>query len=263
MQLIKRLIIALIFIPLLLLIFWFGGIGFLSFLGLVVVLQLFELREMFLKKGFDIPILIIPLGMFIYIAIALEQYQYAIILVFIIFLYVISIDILRNRLNEAYSRLSAAMGALIYSPLFMAMVYRIRLLPDGRYLLLSLLGIIWITDSCAYFVGIYWGKHRGIFKASPKKSLEGFVAGIISAFLGAFVAMLLFDFSWWQCFALGFSVGLMGQWGDLIESVIKRDFDVKDSSNLLPGHGGLLDRFDSLMIAAPSFYAFAILFGWS
>jgi phosphatidate cytidylyltransferase len=98
--------------------------------------------------------------------------------------------------------------------------------------------------------------------ASEKKSAEGFIAGIITAFVFAYLLNLVvkaiwrFDLlaDWKDIFAYGIIVGIFGQLGDLMESILKRDFQVKDASNLLPGHGGILDRFDSLIVSAPLFY---------
>jgi phosphatidate cytidylyltransferase len=102
-------------------------------------------------------------------------------------------------------------------------------------------------------VGMNLGKHRGVFKASPKKSIEGFIGGIVFAFISAFAYKYVKDITITQAVFMAISVGFFGQFGDLIESILKRDFGVKDSGSLLPGHGGILDRFDSLMISAPAF----------
>lgn len=106
------------------------------------------------------------------------------------------------------------------------------------------------------------GKHRNIFAVSPKKSLEGFLAGILFAFIGAYVLYLCFrgvvDLKLLYLGAV--AAGLFGQFGDLAESLLKRDIGVKDSSNIIPGHGGMLDRFDSFIVAAPVFYALVYFF---
>ncbi len=263
MQLIKRLIMALIFIPMILFLFWSGGFGLLSFLAVVSLIQVFELREMFLNKGIELPVLFIPVSMIVYVTMVYNLHYYTLIVFFGIFSYILSIDVIKNRLEGASARVSAAMMILLYSPVLVSTIYKLHQLSQGSYFLVTLIGLIWITDSCAYFTGIYLGKKRDIFAASPKKSREGFIGGVVSALLAAIISKFIFDFNWGQVFALGFSAGIAGQWGDLMESVLKRDLGVKDSSNLLPGHGGVLDRFDSLIIAAPTFYTFAIIFGWS
>jgi phosphatidate cytidylyltransferase len=121
-------------------------------------------------------------------------------------------------------------------------------------MIIALLVLIWITDTFAYFIGMTLGKHRNIFIVSPNKSLEGFIAGIAFAFGFAFLFYKMGFLALKPALFAAFSAGIIGQFGDLFESLLKRDFGVKDSSSLLPGHGGLLDRFDSLMFAAPMFY---------
>jgi phosphatidate cytidylyltransferase len=121
-------------------------------------------------------------------------------------------------------------------------------------MLLGLMVTIWVTDSAAYFLGMSFGKHRNIFAASPQKSIEGFISGIIAAFITAFLLGMLFGYTNVQIIAMAVAAGIFGQFGDLFESILKRDAGVKDSSNLLPGHGGILDRFDSLLFAAPVLY---------
>ncbi|MGQ9819643.1 MAG: phosphatidate cytidylyltransferase [Candidatus Kapaibacteriales bacterium] len=119
---------------------------------------------------------------------------------------------------------------------------------------ISILGSIWICDSFAYFIGTAFGKHKLAPSVSPKKSWEGAIAGVIGAILSFYLFDTLFELSIKKGFLLLFSfvVGIIGQLGDLAESKIKRDFNVKDSSNLLPGHGGLLDRLDSIIFVYPT-----------
>ncbi|HPR18372.1 MAG TPA: phosphatidate cytidylyltransferase, partial [Candidatus Cloacimonadota bacterium] len=148
---------------------------------------------------------------------------------------------------------------MIYTAVFLACVYRLRLLENGAFYLFSLIGLIWLTDSAAYFAGRYAGRHRGIFPVSPNKSLEGFLAGIFMSYFAAFIFGYFGHYSVWQSLALGTSTGIFGQFGDLFESMLKRDVGIKDSSGFLPGHGGFLDRFDSFLVAAPTFYLFLIL----
>jgi len=125
----------------------------------------------------------------------------------------------------------------------------------GIYITLSVIALIWISDSFAYFVGMTLGKHRGLLKSSPKKSLEGFFGGLVTPFIAV---MIYYHFS--QEIPLKYlllsamSAGIFGQIGDLIESIFKRDCGIKDSSNLIPGHGGILDRFDSVLVAIPILY---------
>jgi len=117
-----------------------------------------------------------------------------------------------------------------------------------------ILGTIWICDSFAYFLGKAYGKHKLAPKVSPKKTWEGAIAGYAGAVLGFLVLSILFNLDLPLSFQFLFAsvIGIIGQVGDLAESKIKREFNVKDSSSLLPGHGGILDRFDSILSVYPT-----------
>ncbi|GAB6012791.1 phosphatidate cytidylyltransferase [Viscerimonas tarda] len=119
--------------------------------------------------------------------------------------------------------------------------------------LLALFIVIWVNDSFAYTFGVTLGKHRLFERISPKKSWEGFIGGAVCAVLSAVVFAHYFDalpLAGWLGFAL--IVVVFGTFGDLIESLLKRTLNVKDSGTILPGHGGILDRFDSMIFAIPA-----------
>jgi phosphatidate cytidylyltransferase len=122
--------------------------------------------------------------------------------------------------------------------------------------LIFVLMIIWSSDAAAYFIGKYFGKHKITPRISPNKSLEGFVAGIfVPAILAILVAPLIsINYSWYFLGIIGIGVAFMGILGDLFESMLKRGAGIKDTSNLIPGHGGFLDRIDSLLLAFPAYY---------
>ena len=258
MELIKRIIIGVIFIPLILAIFYIGGIALSSFLGLVVFIQMYELREMLIKKGITIPILILPISIVVFITSVYCGLHKILASIFLVFILVLGNDLFKNKLEGTLSRVSSSIFSVIYTAFFLSTIYRIRMMEKGAYLILSLIVLIWITDTFAYFAGKGFGKYRGLFKASPKKSLEGFIAGVVFAFLGAVVISRFVEFTLAQTLSVAISAGIFGQIGDLFESIIKRDVGVKDSSSMIPGHGGVLDRFDSLLVAAPVFYLLLI-----
>ena len=254
MELLKRVLIAVIFIPLILFILYLGGFALSIFLGLIVLIQMFEIREMFIKKGITIPVIMLPFSILVFISSAYFNLNMVIASLFLIFIFVLGNDLFRNKLEGSLSRISASLFSVIYTAIFLSSVYRIRNMENGAFLILSLIVLIWITDTFAYFIGRKYGKLRGIFQASPKKSLQGFLAGIFFAFLGAFFISKLVGFTNIQTLAVAISAGIFGQLGDLFESMLKRDVGIKDSSTIIPGHGGIFDRFDSLLIAAPIFY---------
>jgi phosphatidate cytidylyltransferase len=129
-------------------------------------------------------------------------------------------------------------------------------LERGAYGLYFLFGVIFLGDSGAYFIGAPFGRHKMTPVASPKKSWEGAVGGIVFACLGGLAARgLLFpDLPLWKALLTAAVVHAAAQVSDPLESLFKRAAGVKDSSNLLPGHGGLLDRVDSFLLAGPLFY---------
>ena len=126
----------------------------------------------------------------------------------------------------------------------------------GQFALLSLFLILWTADSGAYFVGSKMGKRKLAPRVSPGKSIEGLLGGIVSVALLSII-LLMTDLLPFQPFLFVFistMTGIISVFGDLFESIIKREASAKDSSNLLPGHGGFLDRLDSLFAAAPIYY---------
>ncbi|WP_431029500.1 phosphatidate cytidylyltransferase [Lysinibacillus sp. LZ02] len=120
------------------------------------------------------------------------------------------------------------------------------------YIIFALL-IVWTTDSGAYFTGRSFGKNKLWPEISPNKTIEGFVGGIVIAVIAVIIMQLIapFDVSWVALILVAIVSSIFGQMGDLVESAIKRHYDVKDSGTILPGHGGILDRFDSLLFVLP------------
>ncbi|MCF7794232.1 MAG: phosphatidate cytidylyltransferase [Candidatus Cloacimonetes bacterium] len=254
MELIKRLLMALFFIPTILLIFFTGGIVLSSFLSLVVLALMFELREIFIEKGINVPRVVLIMGILIFFMSAYFSLFHMFASLVLVFIVVTGIDILLSRITGSFNRVSASIFFCVYISVFMSSLFRIRMLDNGGFLLFSLIGMIWLTDSAAYFAGRYLGKHRNVFSVSPNKSAEGFIAGILMSFVASFIFGYFGNYTILQSLSLAVSVGIFGQFGDLFESMLKRDAGVKDSSHFLPGHGGVLDRFDSLLLAAPVFY---------
>jgi len=126
----------------------------------------------------------------------------------------------------------------------------LRALEHGLALTILVMACTMLSDTFAYFVGRAMGRHRMAPRISPNKSVEGAVGGLVGAVVAALVVKI---YSPWlpamEAVILGLIIGVVGQWGDLFESAFKRDFRVKDSGRILPGHGGILDRFDSILFA--------------
>ena len=124
-----------------------------------------------------------------------------------------------------------------------------------------LLTVIWSTDTAAYEIGRRWGKHKLAPEISPHKTWEGAVAGLIAgSILGMIAALITTDAGWFAAWIVSLFISGVGQIGDLVESKVKRLAGVKDSGNLLPGHGGILDRFDSLLVSSMFMFFLGRLF---
>ena len=162
---------------------------------------------------------------------------------------------------EALPRFAMAVLFILYLPFFFAHLLLIWDLPDGRSLVAMVFMVTWGGDAFSYYCGTYWGKRKLSPTISPNKTVEGFLAGL---FGGAFFALLLtwlgfISIAWNEAVVLGLAANFLGQMGDLFESYLKRSQGVKDSGGLIPGHGGFLDRIDSVLFAAPVvFYAYTL-----
>lgn len=161
----------------------------------------------------------------------------------------------------------AAFFGVFYVGVMLSYVYQIRELPNGFYLAFLIFLCSWGCDTCAYCVGVLIGKHKMSPLLSPKKSIEGAVGGVLgSALLTALYAYVFrnqmeIETSGIIIMAVIAGVAaLISMVGDLTASAIKRNYDIKDYGNLIPGHGGIMDRFDSMMITAPIIYYLAISF---
>lgn len=154
---------------------------------------------------------------------------------------------------------------LIYVAVMLSFVFKVRFVANGiLYVWLIFIGA-WGSDTCAYCVGKLCGKHKLPSKLSPNKTIEGCVGGIVGAALIGFLFALAFFTKnteyWWKFAAIGGVSSVISQIGDLTASAIKRNHDIKDYGKLIPGHGGILDRFDSIIFIAPVVYYLVTFLG--
>lgn len=190
----------------------------------------------------------------------MEDGDLMVLLLTILLLCVLFFHAIRAYGTEQAVKLDAILTGLfggILIPFCLSSLVRLRVEEKGTFLVLLPFLVAFLTDAGAYFAGVFLGKHRGITQVSPNKSLEGYLGGVLSGpvFLLAYGLVLRNFFSLSVSFPCLVLYGLLGsavtELGDLSFSLIKRQFGVKDYGNLLPGHGGMLDRFDSMVFAAP------------
>lgn len=163
-----------------------------------------------------------------------------------------------------FSDVTGSLFALFYGVVFLAHISLIRGMENGRILIfLPLLGA-WMPDTFAYFSGLLFGKHKLIPSVSPKKTVEGAIGAVIGCVLmflvfGFIAEKLSFNINYVNLIILSVISSVLAQFGDLSASIIKRNFGIKDFGNLIPGHGGILDRIDSLIFIAPLCYYFLLV----
>lgn len=153
-----------------------------------------------------------------------------------------------------------------YAPVMLSFIYLVRSLSYGEYTVWMIFISSWICDTCAYAVGILIGKHKMAPKLSPKKSIEGAIGGIAgSAIVGALYGYFVVEpviqeqSITWIFIVISAAGAVISQIGDLAASAIKRNYEIKDYGKLIPGHGGVMDRFDSVIFTAPMIYLLTFL----
>lgn len=163
-------------------------------------------------------------------------------------------------IETAAREVAYAALAFLYIPLLLMHLVMVRQLPYGWQWLLVLMLIVMTNDSAAYYTGCTFGKHRLYPLVSPKKSVEGALGGLGGSICGTLLAKFTFfpQLTVVDALLTAVVIGVIGQTGDLFESLLKRSFGVKDSGNSIPGHGGVLDRLDSIIFSAPALYYYAI-----
>ena len=272
-----RVLTSLAGVPLLLAVFWIGGELLTAFVTVICLLAFREMNSFYRSKGVGHSLwLVFPYVAALPLCAGLPHDQgrhlaeggvdFLHLWGGLTFLWLLTLF-----MRELFSRREAILSSIGASVLigvlstlpFVSLIALDRLSGLGeqrRLVMLSFLLATWATDTFAYFGGRWLGRHKLFERASPKKTVEGFLCGLAGACLtGALTGALIPPGHLAAGLRIGLLVGLLGPAGDLLESRLKRDAGVKDSAQVLPGHGGVLDRFDSWIFAAPLAYLLAWL----
>jgi phosphatidate cytidylyltransferase len=273
-----RVITAAVGVPLVILAIWFGDPWFTLLIAAAALAGTYEFYHM---ANFDRKEPLIYLGLLCSLALVLRRYYQSSDVLPIIITAAMLISLicllLRPSREKAFHNWAWTIVGALYVGWMLSYWLNLRGLKVGlgesseygrNWVYLAML-TTFANDTGAYFIGRARGKHKLAPKISPAKTWEGAIGGLICAILAAIViAMVLklisvrlgasFDFKYWQIILLGFLVSLFAQLGDLVESLLKRNTGMKESGNLLPGHGGILDRFDSLIFVGAVVYYYVI-----
>jgi len=261
---VPRLVVTLLGVPCLYLITSRGGVFFLLLVDLIILLGLREFYVLMRAKGYE------PfeaLGYFCSLAISWYAWHQGVVVPLILTASLLAImirEIFRKEMSQSLGHMAVTVFGIMYVGWLGSHLILLRELPTsldiqgtiGARLVFMVTLLTWATDTSAYLFGVTFGRHKLIPRISPNKTIEGAVGGLVGAALvGWLLTRGLVPFlTPLAGTILGLVVGTMAQLGDLVESLIKRDAGIKDTAELIPGHGGVLDRFDSLLFTVPVVY---------
>ena len=257
----KRVLSAIVFIPLFFLLVRFGSThSFFFVLSLAVLIGLYEFFDLLEKRGIrPLKFLGLAAGSGLTFMIYFGPSSRDSLLLFFAFLLIAFLVSLLCRSDDFQVRIQGAGATLLgilYLSLLLSFLPLLRRMPEGAVYIYYLFVVTWAGDAGAFYFGINFGRNKLCASLSPGKSVEGSLAGLLASVGASFLARWWF-FSGLQPFhalTLGVLLGIAGQLGDLSESLLKRALAVKDSGSLIPGHGGFLDRVDSLLFTGPLLY---------
>ncbi len=263
-----RILTAIVLIPLLVLVLLSGST---VIAGAVIVISLVGLYEFYKATGLKDKKCLCALGYLAAIALPLMRsfvnpQIYAPLVYF--FMFLLFVIMLLQHKTVSVTDAAMVIFSVIYIPYFLTNLLYIRELEYGGILIwIPFIGAF-LTDTCAYFAGVFLGKHKLCPEISPKKTIEGSIGGILGCMIVCMLYGLLMEKAWVlrvnyiSLAVLGFAMSIVSQIGDLSASIIKRKFGIKDYGSLFPGHGGILDRLDSVIMIAPLVYLYIVNIGF-
>lgn len=262
---VKRVISAAVLVLLILVFIIMGGVVFKIGALAIIAIALYEYINVYKKTNNKAITSVLIFGYMINIyVIFLNKSELLLPIIYVIVLLSMSVPIF----TKSYDVISSAITIVgyIYIINFFTLLAFIRQWENGSRLILLVFIIAWFSDTFAYYVGRYLGKRKLCPDVSPKKTVAGFIGGIIGSVTGALLwanVIMKIDSAWYQLILFGIFAGIISQIGDLVASLIKRFIGVKDYGNIMPGHGGILDRFDSILFTTPIvYYYIKFILGW-
>ncbi|MDI9481206.1 MAG: phosphatidate cytidylyltransferase [Syntrophomonadaceae bacterium] len=252
-----RVITALIGIPLLIGILYAGEMFRMGFFSLLALVGLYEFIGMMKQAGRPAPVL--PALLLVMAFLLVEVVAYPLTTLVFITLLLAVFRVVTNYPNTSFDNTAMVMFFAVYIGVCLSYAIKLSFMEQGFVWCLLAFFLTWASDIGGYAVGIKWGKHKLAPRLSPNKTWEGSLGGILLTSLIALVFFSLTDMvNLISAYALllGVLTSVAAQFGDLLMSGIKRFFQVKDSGHIIPGHGGVLDRFDSFLLVVPLVYFF-------
>lgn len=262
-----RIAASVVFIPCFIIITNTGGYHFLALINAVIFIGMWEFYRMMEAKGIRPYKLIgIICGLALTWYVFFRNGMYANLFLTLALVTLMSLELTRRESRMAVYHISATILGVVYVAFLGSHLILLREFPlsinldygmGGSFVFLAFI-VTWAGDTGAYIVGSFVGRHPLIPRISEKKTREGSAGGLMFSIGAALIARITFApyLELWHALALGLLSGILGQLGDLVESLMKRDVEVKDASAMIPGHGGVLDRFDSLLFTTPLIYYF-------
>ena len=228
--------------------------------ALVSMLMVYELFRAVKLEGF---LLVPSMGIAAVLSLGIIPPQYFEVAVSL-FLLVVMTSLLLQHKTMHISDAALIFLCTLFIGSFMGCITKIRLLPQGSYWIWLVFIGAWVSDVCAYFTGRFFGKRKLIPAVSPKKTVAGAIGGAVGAAIGFLIFSAVFkaqlgNIHVFVTGAAGLFVSACGQVGDLVASVIKRQHGIKDYGKIMPGHGGAMDRFDSVLFVAPAIYIYLLI----